>query len=819
MDASGSTSDRQSNHPVRQHPSTSNTPAIVGTGTESARTSIESRIPPIQQIDRSRAAFTPSTSSATASPRVSTISQFSPRDISTVLSPGDRALPSRDVNESNIAEAYAAFILYCNPSFPISTDTTELKRLFQSPPRSDGKNFRIWRLLELLQKFDQKEIKTWSQLVLDLGVERPSAEKGQSTQKVQQYSVRLKRWLRAMHVDAFFEFLMGKNHPYFVQIPSTQIPSPEVSRDGVPFEEDMAIKALNPSLRPKRGRRKNEEGDEKASSENSPRPKRSQLDTSSILDDPNSLQPQYEHPRSALPLSAHPGPDSRLGDEDQPWERAGTSRSAIEPSGVPLSSGPSMSSQMNRHLSWRLQGAGDEPATPHPLSAITPRATPFLEEAFDEPQSALTPSTRGRNRRKHGPAVSSAWHSTGGSSTGKLRGRPPTNRAVQDGPYVTFPANPNVKGKGLSESFTPQGMPMYVLPPIEEKEDRHFRFPPESPSAYASAGPEAERHHDYRQQQSIQTRPERLQLQVPQRTGGPVHLMAPTLLVNDQREDLGNVSRNASLDSQSVSSIGYREGRSNSRRRGRSRERKSSSATRRPSEAPSLTGARSPIPSDSDMKRALTADLLRADITGRKRLNGPEAKMLAEVILQQLRSSQSLANANDDIRRVMCISWLGMTQLLAIDQGPVGGGKKIAVHQYRIDRDGYEIPVDQTQSGDDDDEDNSADDNDDNDDDDDDGGSADLSRRKGRREMFDVSWTLLLGGLSGEFQLKGLKLPRTSRDNPTSEGNLAGESTAAELLTIGQEDWRNKWAAMQEALKAKEQELQQLRDQVINAVL
>lgn len=103
-----------------------------------------------------------------------------------------RSLPQKDVTEDTIADAYAQFILYCNPHFPLDIDTTELKRIFQGPPRSDGKDFKIYTLWELIQKFDSKEIKTWAQLALDLGVEPPSAEKGGSVQKVQQYSVRLK---------------------------------------------------------------------------------------------------------------------------------------------------------------------------------------------------------------------------------------------------------------------------------------------------------------------------------------------------------------------------------------------------------------------------------------------------------------------------------------------------------------------------------------------------------------------------------------------------------------------------------------------------
>jgi hypothetical protein len=103
-----------------------------------------------------------------------------------------RAMPSRDVTDETIDDAYVAFILYCNPNVPASTDTSELCRTFRGPPRSDGKSFSTYTLWELIQKLDQKVIKTWIQLAIELGVERPSLEKKQSTQKVQQYAVRLK---------------------------------------------------------------------------------------------------------------------------------------------------------------------------------------------------------------------------------------------------------------------------------------------------------------------------------------------------------------------------------------------------------------------------------------------------------------------------------------------------------------------------------------------------------------------------------------------------------------------------------------------------
>jgi hypothetical protein len=142
--------------------------------------------------DMSRSSQTPSTPS-NASPRFVPRSPTSqPNQIGSGFVPNDRPPPSRDVSDDTIDDAYANFILYCNPSFSTSTDTSELTKLFRTPPKSDGKAFSTWVLFELIRKFDAKEIKTWTQLALDLGVEPPDTDKGQSTQKVQQYSVRLK---------------------------------------------------------------------------------------------------------------------------------------------------------------------------------------------------------------------------------------------------------------------------------------------------------------------------------------------------------------------------------------------------------------------------------------------------------------------------------------------------------------------------------------------------------------------------------------------------------------------------------------------------
>lgn len=131
-----------------------------------------------------------SPSAASMSPPVSVLSQE--RQNERLASAELRSLPSRDVTDAIIDDAYVEFIMYCNPAIPSSTNTTELRRMFRSPPRSEGKNFCTFALWELIQKLDRKELKTWIQLAIELGVEPPSVEKKQSTQKVQQYAVRLK---------------------------------------------------------------------------------------------------------------------------------------------------------------------------------------------------------------------------------------------------------------------------------------------------------------------------------------------------------------------------------------------------------------------------------------------------------------------------------------------------------------------------------------------------------------------------------------------------------------------------------------------------
>lgn len=166
--------------PFRSHPQPSASP--------SSHASMQSsRTPHPANSQLSAQVFFPQ-DPATRSQAQSSSSRPSSRGTSTA-----RQLPSNHFgDDQDFENAYVTFIFYCNPTIQSDVDTTDLRRNFSNPPRSDGKSFSTKILYELLRKFETKEIKTWTELALELGVEKPAVEKGQSSQKVQQYSVRLK---------------------------------------------------------------------------------------------------------------------------------------------------------------------------------------------------------------------------------------------------------------------------------------------------------------------------------------------------------------------------------------------------------------------------------------------------------------------------------------------------------------------------------------------------------------------------------------------------------------------------------------------------
>ncbi|OTA07850.1 hypothetical protein A9Z42_0087770 [Trichoderma parareesei] len=307
------------------------------------------------------------------------------------------ALPDRNVTPDTIEDAYVRFIFYCNPALPLDADTDSLREAFANPPRSGGKSFSPFLIFDLVQRFYRKEIKTWTELTTRLGVEPPDLSKDESAQKVAQYGVRLKKWMNSMHVKAFFEYLMDITNDYWTNVPDDPNPTSQPVRDGVAIEDDMALRALLPHIRPKRGRKRPEADD----SVGSPVAQRQRLSPPSAVDAPRAS------------WSAHP---------DAPAQ------------GMPMDSlRPGVAA------AWGLGDSVQTPLSRYPNSAITPSTrSSFWDDAL-EPRSAITPSKPRTSTHRRGPKnVSSAWKPGGGDSSSKPRGRPPINRT----PAEPSPPNP-----------------------------------------------------------------------------------------------------------------------------------------------------------------------------------------------------------------------------------------------------------------------------------------------------------------------------------------------------------------------------------------
>ena len=308
---------------------------------------------------------------------------------------------------------------------------------------------------------------------------------------------------------------MGIPNPYYTDRPEGNEPLPENARDGVPPEEDLALRALLPEWRPKRGRRKAEDNE----SEGTPN-KKSQFRRSASAEFFGTFDEQYSaQPSSAVPWSAHP----------QPVDAWGAAQVAIAPklqsSGQAPLSGHLSAQSAGQQIRWRLNERDNTPSTPYPQSAITPRHSYSASASFEEPKSANPASATGKSppraRKRHGPAVSSAWPAGNNTTTGKLRGRPPSNRSIQDGPFSTFPANPNAKEAPTINISTPIQTTSQAL--NHNSDDKNL--PNLQPAIKGSPAPE----------QSLVRKPSKLQLQVPEHSGGPVRLATPPrVLINGE---------------------------------------------------------------------------------------------------------------------------------------------------------------------------------------------------------------------------------------------------------------------------------------------
>ncbi|EFX05396.1 ars-binding protein [Grosmannia clavigera kw1407] len=337
------------------------------------------------------------------------------------------SLPDRSVTGTTIEDAYVSFILYCNPIVPLDSSTAALREAFRTPPRSGGKSFSIYTLFLLICQLESKQIKTWAELALKLGVDPPDQDSGQSSQKIQQYAVRLKltrsqRWMHAMHVDAFFDYLMDRGHSYWTEVPSDLGAFDDYLRDGVAAKDDMALRALVPEIKPRRGRRRPDEDADQQLLSCMPPLQKQRLDDAP--ENANGSWPQHPHNNTIYAFAQPPGNSGHAEAHVQ------VQHPQLHIPSYDMSGGPHMSLPTPPVGSSWTGSELESPLSAYPTTSITPTRQTFWG---DEPKPAVAAqpakTTRSSGRRHGAKVVSSAWRSSSGTGgSGKTRGRPPIKR-------------------------------------------------------------------------------------------------------------------------------------------------------------------------------------------------------------------------------------------------------------------------------------------------------------------------------------------------------------------------------------------------------
>ena len=590
-----------------------------------------------------------------------------------------------------------------------------------------------------------------------------------------------------MHVDAFFEYCLNKPHAYYMQVPTQHEPFSEEGRDGVLMEEDLALRALLPEWRPKRGRRKAEERDHDAHTPASTA-KRPHLDTAVADFDDFDGHHSALFPQSAGPWSAHPNA-SGVHDSWAPFSAITPSTLTTAESNTPH---PNTAHPGGHNFRWRVDARENTPSTPYPQCAVPLGNGHPAGHSLDEIQSAVTPSrSKSRPRRRHGPAVSSAWSSGGNVAAGKLRGRPPSNRSIRDGPYSTFPANPNSK-QGTPSNIgggTPATTPVVGKGELPRFTDQSPRQSPKGSN----------------QQPPSQVRPSRLQLQVPQHPGGPVRLATPpTLLVNGGH---GGSASIGSIRDERPSSADFFDHAEIS-------EDMSEAMSWRTEEH--LHGAiRVPTLDYHSIAKAFAASLKEGDLEGGGRLATEDANRLAEKVINQIRHKQVIPQHRSPTRMLEhYTTTLGLNQSLGLGTWPPSSEKHISLRMSRSGRysggwtqGGFtEIGPDSHATGQEPDQ-------------------------PGGVERYEIKWKVMYGDLVGSFHFKELG-PEDHSFAPRS--GIGETSTYNEGLPIdrkrsqgtdgstdrdsGDSDWKRRCLELQRKLKEKEEDLQGLRRRVLEAV-
>ena len=282
----------------------------------------------------------------------------------------------------------------------------------------------------------------------------------------------------------------------------------------------------------------------------------------------------FDDQASSAPTSAAAWNATSGGSQSDLWAAAHVAIAPKTPSPgqqhQTLSANPNdVAQRMWRYPSVNTTSA-ETPSSPYPHSAMTPRASFSTSPSFgdNEPRSAH-PSTAGsaggkspgsKGRKRHAPAISSAWKQ-GGTPSGKIRGRPPSNRNVQDGPFGTFPANPNTTREGgggasmtstpvsattqrqspqtpmtTSTTAAPSGLTQTLQPTTALQQQRQHQPLPglqQSPIPTTEIPPNNNNNPNHH----LPRKPSKLQLQVPHQPGNPIRLATPPrLLINGESQ-------------------------------------------------------------------------------------------------------------------------------------------------------------------------------------------------------------------------------------------------------------------------------------------
>ncbi|CAG8537076.1 15925_t:CDS:2 [Dentiscutata heterogama] len=300
-----------------------------------------------------------------------------------------RGLPQKDVTRANIADRYLEFILYCNPSAPSDLDVSSLLRSFNSVPKSDGKTFDTWVLFQLVSKHHSGEIKTWTKLAQQLGVERTNES---SPQKIQQYAVRLKKWMRSIHVDAFFDYILSKSNEYY-EDPYKNPTGADAGSGADDDDSDLVLKLIRRASTTNYSDGSEEEEDELEDDE---RDAWEDINDSMQIDDSgkrkkvnSQFNSQDKLPKLGKPKNGHiptPGPSpTTMPDMKLHHNSSDTSHFRVVPSGGPAT-----------QLRWRSISVGGGPISTQSNDIVS------SQQLSSPVTSTTSPPHKGiTSRRKH----------------------------------------------------------------------------------------------------------------------------------------------------------------------------------------------------------------------------------------------------------------------------------------------------------------------------------------------------------------------------------------------------------------------------------